>query len=177
MGFHQCRCPGDPCQPLGFFSKKFDHAQISYCAFNRELLAAFSAIHHFRFQVESRQFQLWKDHRLQPSLSPSHIAGRPVEPHQLPASIPTALVDSSFVYARCGGAKSPLSPAYSGPFAVISRFPKYFILDLGDRRSHLAWSSSSHILGQPFSHGPVPLAAASLSSQMAPAPGAPLGWE
>ena len=48
---HQRRRSGDPWQPLGFFSKK-----LSYSAFDRELLAAFSAIRHFCFQVEGRQF-------------------------------------------------------------------------------------------------------------------------
>ena len=52
----QRRCRGDPWQPLGFFSKKLDSTQMSYSAFDRELLAAFSAIRHFCFQVEGRQF-------------------------------------------------------------------------------------------------------------------------
>ena len=52
----QRRRRGDPWQPLGFFSKKLDSAQMSYSAFDRELLAAFSAIRHFCFQVQGRQF-------------------------------------------------------------------------------------------------------------------------
>jgi len=52
-----------PWRPLGFFSRKLDSAQRSYSAFDRELLAAFSAIRHFRFQLEGRPFQLWTDHR------------------------------------------------------------------------------------------------------------------
>ena len=66
--------------------------------------------------------------------APTHISSRHAAPPQPPEFIPAALVDSSFVYVRRGGAKSPLSPAYSGPFAVISRLPKYFILDMGDRQ-------------------------------------------
>ena len=60
---HQQRRPGGHWEPLGFFSKKLDSAQANYSAFNRELLAAFSAVRHFRFQVEGRPFQLWTDHR------------------------------------------------------------------------------------------------------------------
>jgi len=60
---HQQRSPGGPWEPLGFFSRKLDSAQINYSAFDRELLAAFSAVRHFRFQVEGRPFQLWTDHR------------------------------------------------------------------------------------------------------------------
>ena len=54
--------PRQPLEPLGFFSKKLDSTQINYSAFDRELLAAFSAVRHFRFQVEGRPFQLWTDH-------------------------------------------------------------------------------------------------------------------
>ena len=36
--------------------------QANYSTFDRELLAAFSAVRHFRFQVEGRPFQLWMDH-------------------------------------------------------------------------------------------------------------------
>ena len=70
--------------------------------------------------------------------APTHISSRHAAPPQPPEVIPAALVDSSFVYVRRGGAKSPLSPAYSGPFAVISRFPKYFILDMGDRQESVS---------------------------------------
>ena len=55
--------PGGPWEPLGFFSKKLDSAQVNYSTFDRELLAAFSAIWHFRFQVEGRTLQLWMDQR------------------------------------------------------------------------------------------------------------------
>ena len=70
--------------------------------------------------------------------APIHISSRHVAPPQPPEVIPAALVDSSFVYVCRGGAKSPLSPAYSGPFAVISCFPKYFILDMGDRQESVS---------------------------------------
>ena len=60
---YQQRNPGGPWEPLGFFSKKLNNAQVSYRAFNRELLAAFSAMRHLRFQVEGHPFQLWTDHR------------------------------------------------------------------------------------------------------------------
>ena len=59
---HQQRRPGGPWEPLGFFSKKLDSSQANYSALNRELLAAFSAVRHFRFQVEGPPFQLWTDH-------------------------------------------------------------------------------------------------------------------
>jgi len=50
-------------EPLAFFSKKLDKPQLSYSAFDRELIAAFTAIRHFCFQLEGRLFQLWTDHK------------------------------------------------------------------------------------------------------------------
>ena len=43
---------GDNWQPLTFFSQKLSAAQQKYSAFDRELLAAYSAICHFRFSLE-----------------------------------------------------------------------------------------------------------------------------
>ena len=42
------------------------------------------------------------------------------------------------MYVRRGGAKPPLTPAYSGPFVVVSKSPKYFFLDLGDRQESIS---------------------------------------
>ena len=81
---HQRRRVGDPWHLLGFFYKKLDRAQVSCSAFDRELLAAFSAIRHFRFHVEGRQFQLWTDHRpLTYALSRCTDAWMPLQQPQL----------------------------------------------------------------------------------------------
>ncbi len=50
-------------RPLAFFSKKLEAAQSKYSAFDRELLAAYLAVRHFRFLLEGRQFILWTDHK------------------------------------------------------------------------------------------------------------------
>ena len=49
--------------PLSFFSKKLSSAESNYSTFDRELLAAYSAIRHFRCLLEGRRFQLWTDHK------------------------------------------------------------------------------------------------------------------
>jgi hypothetical protein len=51
-------------QPLAFFSKKLDSAQLNYSAFDRELLAAYLGLRHFRFQLEVRQFHILTDDKL-----------------------------------------------------------------------------------------------------------------
>jgi hypothetical protein len=48
---------------LAFFSKKLAPAEVKYSTFDRELLAAYATIRHFRFLLEGRQFQLLTDHK------------------------------------------------------------------------------------------------------------------
>lgn len=50
-------------QPLAFFSAKLSSAEEKYSAFDRELLAVFSAVRHFRFSLEGRPFVVYTDHR------------------------------------------------------------------------------------------------------------------
>ena len=50
-------------QPLAFFSRKLQPAQTSYSAFDRELLAAYASIRHFRYFLEGCQFSLFTDHK------------------------------------------------------------------------------------------------------------------
>jgi hypothetical protein len=50
-------------QPLAFYSKKLSGAGTRHSTFDRELLAAFSAVRHFRFLLEGRQFRLLTDHK------------------------------------------------------------------------------------------------------------------
>lgn len=51
-------------KPLAFFSRKLDRAQKSYSAFDRELLAMYSAVKHFAYFVEGRRFHIYTDHKL-----------------------------------------------------------------------------------------------------------------
>ena len=50
-------------RPLGFFSVKLDKAQLKYSTFDRELLACFLAIRHFRWCVEGRPLRVLTDHK------------------------------------------------------------------------------------------------------------------
>ena len=49
--------------PLAFFSKKLSDAEKKYSAFDRELLAAFASVRHFRFMLEGREFTIFTDHK------------------------------------------------------------------------------------------------------------------
>jgi hypothetical protein len=55
--------PAAAWQPLGFFSKKLEPAQVKYSAFDRELLACYLGIRHFRFMLEGRAFTVYTDHK------------------------------------------------------------------------------------------------------------------
>jgi hypothetical protein len=50
-------------QPLAFYSIKLSSAETRYSTFDRELLAAYLKIWHFRFLLEGRQFTLLTDHK------------------------------------------------------------------------------------------------------------------
>ncbi|GFS60878.1 retrovirus-related Pol polyprotein from transposon 17.6 [Trichonephila clavipes] len=50
-------------QPLAFFSRKLTSSEKSYSAYDRELLAIYSAIRHFRYMLEARDFPVFTDHK------------------------------------------------------------------------------------------------------------------
>lgn len=49
--------------PIAFFSRKLSNAEKKYSAFDRELLAIYLAIKHFRHLVEGRAFTIYTDHK------------------------------------------------------------------------------------------------------------------
>jgi hypothetical protein len=50
-------------QPLSFYSKILDDTQKCYSTFDRELLAAYLVVRHFRFLLEGREFFIETDHK------------------------------------------------------------------------------------------------------------------
>jgi hypothetical protein len=50
-------------QPLAFFSRKLSPAQQKYSAYDRELLAIYEAVKHFRHMLEARHFIIFTDHK------------------------------------------------------------------------------------------------------------------
>ena len=50
-------------EPLGFFSKKLSPAERKYSAFDKELLAIYMAICHFRPHLDGRHFPVFTDHK------------------------------------------------------------------------------------------------------------------
>jgi len=52
-----------PGKPLEFFSTKLSTAERKYSAFDRELLAMYRAVRHFRHMVETREFCIYTDYK------------------------------------------------------------------------------------------------------------------
>ncbi|GFX59872.1 retrovirus-related Pol polyprotein from transposon 17.6 [Trichonephila clavipes] len=50
-------------QPLAFFSRKLTSSEKSYSAYDRELLVFYSAIRHFQYMLEARDFTVFTDHK------------------------------------------------------------------------------------------------------------------
>lgn len=50
-------------QPLAFLSKKLNNAQMKYSPYDRELLAIYIAIKHYRHMLEGRNFTVYTDHK------------------------------------------------------------------------------------------------------------------
>ena len=106
--------------PLAFFNKKLSAPDIQYSAFDRELLAAYSAIWHFRFLLDGRQFTLFTDHK--PLTHP------PPLPSPLPAPSPICLSPpggkvsevSAVTAAKMCGSSVPSSGSISSKVSTTS---------------------------------------------------------
>lgn len=57
------QCINDTVQPLAFFSRKLNSAQMKYSTYDRELLAIYETIKHFRYMLEGRDFEVFTDHK------------------------------------------------------------------------------------------------------------------
>ena len=53
----------DTWHPISFFSRKMTPAETRYSTFDRELLAVYLAIKHFRHFLEGRPFHVLTDHK------------------------------------------------------------------------------------------------------------------
>ena len=60
---------------------------------------------------------------------PHHSVSLNLKPDQVPPSISSC----SHVFVREDSSKPPLSPLYRGPFLVLTRTPKYFVIQVGSK--------------------------------------------
>ena len=104
-------------RPLAFFSRKLSPAESRYSTFDRELLACVSAIRHFRFMLEGRQFHILTDHK--PLTHALHRISDPWSARQQRhlASVAEYTADIRHI----AGAENVVADALSRPAATIQQ--------------------------------------------------------
>ena len=102
--------------PLAFFSKKLSDAEKKYSAFDRELLAAFSSVRHFRFMLEGREFTIFTDHK--PLTHALFRTSPPWSAHQQRQLAYLAEFTNSIVHIP--GKKNLVADALSRPVSPVS---------------------------------------------------------
>ena len=65
---------------------------------------------------------------------PTTVHGR----NSITSHVLSALNQAKFVFVRHDARRTPLQTPYDGPFEVIERTPKYFTLQLGDKRDKIS---------------------------------------
>lgn len=70
-------------EPLAFFSRKLSKAEKKYSAFDREMLAIYLAVKHFRFFVEGRPFIIYTDHKPLTSVMRTKVERSPRQTNHL----------------------------------------------------------------------------------------------
>ena len=113
--------------PLAFFSRKLSAPERNYSTFNRELLAIYSAVKHFRYFLEGRVFTVYTEHTpLCSSLSSSTSRHSPREIRHL-----------AFI-SRNSRRTSETSPAQT----ILSPMPSLASRLCPCQRKTSTWSSS-----------------------------------
>jgi len=69
---------------------------------------------------------------LRPVPTTNH-GGDSITPH-----VPSVLNRAEFVFVRHDARKTPLQTPYDGPFEILERTPKYFTLQLGDKKDNIS---------------------------------------
>ena len=89
--------------PLGFFSDQLNSAQQKYSAFDRELLACYLGIWHFRWLLEGRPFYFLTDYKLLTfMLQRGQITGQPNNSATSPTSQSLPLICATWQQRKCG---------------------------------------------------------------------------
>jgi hypothetical protein len=71
------------------------------------------------------------------SLKPTPTSAHGGETSRQP-NVPGALKDAKFVFVRRDAKKTPLQNPYDGPFEVLERAPKHFVLQLGNQQDSVS---------------------------------------
>jgi RNase H-like domain found in reverse transcriptase/Reverse transcriptase (RNA-dependent DNA polymerase)/Integrase core domain/Integrase zinc binding domain len=108
----QSEVGGGGWQPLAFFSRKLTPTEQRYSVFDRELLAAFAAVRHFRFAVEGRRFTIFTDHK--PLVAALKRVSPPWSAHQQRQL--AYLAEFTEDFRHCPGSQNVIANALSRPY-------------------------------------------------------------
>lgn len=105
--------------PIGFYSHRLNAAQTKYSTFDRELLAMYMSVQHFKHLLEGRQFYILCDHKpLTFAMArPSDIYTPRVQRHLSYISEYTTDI------RHVNGAENPVADALSRSVSTISQYP------------------------------------------------------
>jgi RNase H-like domain found in reverse transcriptase/Integrase zinc binding domain len=106
-------------RPLAFFLQKLTSPQAKYSTFDRELTAIFSAIRHFRFLLEGREFRILTDHK--PLVAALRLVSPPWSARQQRQLAYIAEFSSDIRHTP--GVTNHVADALSRPLAALSSSP------------------------------------------------------
>ena len=109
--------------PLAFFSRKLSEAEKKYSAFDKELLAAYSAIKHFKYFLEGRKFTLYTDHKPLTSALQSTADRSPRQTRHL-SFLAEFTTDIQHVKGKFNVVADTLSRVHSIHYSVSALTPK-----------------------------------------------------
>ena len=104
---------------------------------------------------------------------PSHLPTRRLTYAEATSGPLVQLMAADFVYIKNGGCTPPLTPSYSGPYLVINRWPKSFLVQSGTRMESVTVDCLKPLLGTaPLVAAKPPRRSRPLSSALGPMLGA-----
>ena len=81
MGAVLQQLENDSWKPIGFFSKIFNHAELNYTTYRRELLGIYLSIKYFKHNPDGRKFSAFTDHK--PKIYAYLQKSDKLSPHQI----------------------------------------------------------------------------------------------
>lgn len=130
-GALQQRDSNDCVQPLMFFSKKLNSAQTHYSTFDKELLAIYESVKHFRFMLEGRVFKILTDHKALTYAFTTKSERSPIQKRFL-SLISQYSTDIIYIPGGSNVVADALSRIHADSVCPVSKLPNNLFKELAD---------------------------------------------